>query len=100
MPFQAPSGMAAIAARMLEFTGTVTENRAPADPAEHLLHRAVPQQAHVVDRVGARGRPGGQARDFQARVRTAVAARADVRGGEAVQPGALGEAVQRDKARV
>ena len=29
MAVQAPSGMAAIAARMLVFIGTVTENRAP-----------------------------------------------------------------------
>ena len=71
-----------------------------ADPAEQRAHRAVPQQAHVVDRVGARGHAGGQAGDLQARVRAAVAAGADVRRGQVVQPGALGEGDQRDQAGV
>jgi hypothetical protein len=32
-----------------------------ADPAEHRSsHRAMPQQAHVIDRIGASGHPGGQ----------------------------------------
>ena len=71
-----------------------------ADPAEQPVHRAVPQQAHVVDRVGARGHAGRQAGDLQARVRAAVAVRADVRRGQVVQPGTLGEGGQRDQAGV
>jgi len=50
--------------------------------------------------VGARGHAGRQAGDLQARVRAAVAAGADVRGGQVVQPGALGEGGQRDQAGV
>jgi hypothetical protein len=45
-----------------------------ADPAEQGIHRAVPQQVHVVDRIRARGHPGDQARDFQVRVDAALAA--------------------------
>ena len=49
-----------------------------ADPAEQDVHRAVPQQVHVIDAVGARGHARDQARDFQVRVDPALAARRDV----------------------
>ena len=70
-----------------------------ADPAEQRLHRAMPQQVHVIDRIRARGHARGQAGDLQARVRALVSARVDVRTGKVVQPGALDECGQRAPGR-
>ena len=42
------------------------QRRRGADAAEQGAHRAVPQRAHVIDRIRARGHPGDQARDLPA----------------------------------
>ena len=59
------------------------------DPAEQRAHRAVPQQAHVIDRIRPGGHPGDQARHLQVRVDAALAARPDVLRDQIRQPGAL-----------
>ena len=70
-----------------------------ADPGEHRPHRAVPQEIHVVDRIGARGHAGDQARDLGCRVR--AAGPAGPHAGEQVrQPGAPGKGHQRGQAGV
>jgi Phage integrase, N-terminal SAM-like domain len=82
-----------------ESTQERAERRRGADPAEHRCHRAVLQQIHVIDRIGASGHPGGQARDPQPRIRALVPVRADVRLGEIVQPSALDDGRQRIRPR-
>ena len=59
------------------------------DAAEQRGHRAVPQQAHVIDRIRPGGHPGDQARHLQVRVDPALAARPDVLRDQVRQPGAL-----------
>ena len=59
------------------------------DAAEQRAHRAVPQQAHVIDRISPGDHPGDQARDLQVRVDPALAARPDVLCDQAAEPGAL-----------
>jgi len=51
-----------------------------AHPGEQHVHRPVPQQAHVIDRVGTRGHARDQAADLQGRVHPALPARPDVPG--------------------
>ncbi len=48
------------------------------DAAGQRGHRAVPQQAHVIDRIRPGGHPGDQARHLQVRADPALAARPDV----------------------
>jgi hypothetical protein len=50
------------------------------DAAEQRGHRAVPQQARVLDRIRPGGHPGHQAPDLQGRVDPALTARPDVPG--------------------
>ena len=75
--------------------GASQRGRRP-DPAEQHVHRAVPQQVHVIDRVRARGHPGDQARDLQMRVHAAFAAWPD---GSATRPasGTVREGHHRDQ---
>ena len=68
-----------------------------ADPAEQGVHRAVPQQVHVIDAVRARGHPGDQAPDFQVRIDAALAARRDVLRDQVAEPGALRQGHHRDQ---
>jgi hypothetical protein len=67
------------------------------DPAEQPGHRAVPQQAHVVDRIRPGRHPGHQARHLQLRVDAALAARPDVLRDQIRQPGPLGQRHHRDQ---
>ena len=70
-----------------------------ADPAEQRLHRAVPQQVHVVDAVRARRHPRDQARDLRDGAGAAGPAGPHARQ-QFRQPGALGEGRQRGQAGV
>ena len=73
------------------------QRRRGAHPAEQGIHRAVPQQVHVLDAV----RPGrharDQARDLQVRVDAALPARPDVLRDQAAQAGAPGQGHHRDQ---
>ncbi len=71
-----------------------------ADPAEQGIHRAVPQHAHVLDRVRASCHARDQARHLQARVDAALSAGADVLRDQVRQARALGEGHHRDQASV
>ena len=71
-----------------------------ADPAEQGAHRAVPQQAHVVDRISPGRHARDQARHFHGGVDAACAAWADVLRYQDAQPGALGRAHHRHQAAV
>ena len=77
-----------------------SQRRRGADPAEQGAHRAVPQQAHVIDRVRPGGHPGDQAPDLQMRVDAALAARRDVLRDQVRQPGPLSKGHHRDQADV
>ena len=70
------------------------------DAAEQGAHRAVPQQVHVIDRIGPGGHPGDQARDFHLSVDPALAARPDVLRDQLAEPGALRQGHYRDQAGV
>ncbi len=70
------------------------------DAAEQRVHRPVPQQAHVIDAVGARGHARDQAADLRRRVHPALAARPDVLREQFRQAGALGEGHHRHQAAV
>jgi hypothetical protein len=58
----------------------------------------VPQQVHVVDRIGARGHARHQARHLHRGVHAALAARADVLRDQIAQPGTLRQAHHRHQA--
>jgi NAD(P)-dependent dehydrogenase (short-subunit alcohol dehydrogenase family) len=71
-----------------------------AHPAEQHVHRAVPQQAHVVDAVRAGRHARDQAADLQRRVHPALAARPDVLREQFRQAGPLREPHHRHQAAV
>ena len=71
-----------------------------ADPAEDRVYGAVPQQAHVIDRVGAGGHARDQAPDLQVGVDPALAARPDVLREQFRQAGPLREGHHRHQAAV
>jgi hypothetical protein len=56
-------------------------------------HRAVPQQAYVLDAVRARRHSGDQARDFQMRVDAALASRRDVLRSQVAGPARCAKAI-------
>ena len=64
---------------------------------EQVRQGAVAQQIHVLDAVRPGGHPGDQAPDLQIRVDAAVAARADVLGGQVRQAGAGRKGHHRDQ---
>ena len=70
------------------------------DAAEQRAHRAVPQQAHVIDAVRPGGHPGHQARDLQGRVDAAFPARPGVLRDQAPQTGPVRQRHHRDQAGV
>ena len=59
------------------------------DPGEEHVHGPVPQQAHVIDRIGPGGHARDQAADLGRRVHPALAARADVLREQFRQPAPL-----------
>ena len=67
------------------------------DSAEQRAHRAVPQQVHVIDAVGACRHPGDQARHLQVRVDAAFPARADELRDQLAETGALRQGHHRDQ---
>jgi len=67
------------------------------DAAEQRAHRAVPQQAHVIDAVRARRHPGDQARHLQVRVDAAFPARPDEPRDQLAETGALRQGHHRDQ---
>jgi len=71
-----------------------------ADPAEQGAHGPVPQQAHVIDAVGARRHARDQAAELEVRVHPAPAARPHVLREQFRQAGALREGHHRDQAAV
>ena len=56
-------------------------------PGEQPPYRPVPQQRHVIDRVGAGDHPGDQGRDLQVRVDPNGLAQLDLVGDQALQTG-------------
>ena len=95
-----PAGLLRAAGRSPGIAAQVRAERGRgADPAEQRVHRPVPQQAHVIDGVGARGHARDQAADLQVRVHPALAARADVLREQFRQAGPLGEGHHRAPGR-
>ena len=68
-----------------------------ADPAEQHIHRAVPQQVHVIDAVRPADHPGDQAGNLQLGVDPARAAGPDLLRDQLGEPGPLGQRHDRDQ---
>jgi hypothetical protein len=73
------------------------QRRGGIGPVEHLAHRAVPQQRHVVDRVGTGDHPGDQRGHLPAGVRALVRRHRQQLIGQRIQPGVSRQAHQRNQ---
>jgi hypothetical protein len=65
---------------------------------EQPAHRAVPEQVHVIDRVGAGHHPRDQGRDLQVRIDATSPAQVNVLLDELLEPGPLGQLQDRRQA--
>jgi len=74
------------------------QRRRRPDPGEQPLHRTVPQQAHVLDRVRAGDHPRNQSRDLQMGIDTARPTQVHMLADQALQLGPLRQAQDRRQA--